>query len=368
MSSSVQIESSTATRVIVDGVERLAFAGCDYLGLAHHPAVVEAARAELAAGGVTTAASRATTGQRPVHARLEHALAELVGTEAALVTADGYLADLAVLQALRDDVSVALLDADAHPSLFDAVRVGGARAYDYGPGDLSRAHALLDRFGGEGVAVLTDGTFPMHGRIAACADLLRLLPPDGWLVVDDSHTLGVLGDGGRGTLEVFGLDDPRVVVTASLAKGLGAAGGVIAGSASVIERARHRADAFVGTTALPPAMAAAALAATDVLQREPERVERLHANVAQLHQLGRRLGRPLRGSFLPVLPLPAGDAERGERLTRGLLERGLFVPTVRYPGAGDRCLLRISVNSEHTAADLFELEEALAALLPPPAP
>lgn len=357
----VRVEASTPTTVVVDGVQLLAFGGASYLGLAHHPEVLAAARAALADGPLSTAASRETSGNHVAHERLEQGLAEFLRCEDAVLTSDGYLADLAAVQALADQVHVALIDADAHPSLFDAARAAGTTLHDFGPGDLTRAHALIDRHGSQGIAVLTDGVFPMHGRIAAANELLRMLPrADAWLLVDDSHTLGVLGDTGRGTREVYDTDDERLVVTASLAKALGVAGGVVAGTATVVARVRNRADAYVGTTPVPPALAAAALVALDVIVREPERIERLHANTSQLHRIGRRLGIEPRGSFLPVLVLPVEGVAEGQEVHATLRERGLFVPFVLYPGAPDRGAFKISVTSEHTAADLRRLEQALA--------
>ena len=359
------LQARTARTVTVGGRELLAFAGCDYLGLAHDPRLHAAALAVLPASGLSSAASRATSGGHEAHERLESALAEFLQTESALLAADGYLADLALLQGLADRVRVVLIDADAHPSLFDAARLSGAEVHDYGAGDMNRAYALIDRFRDAGLAVLTDGVFPLQGRIAALNELLRMLPArEAWLVVDDSHALGVLARTGRGSVEVFGLADPRLAVTASLGKALGVAGGFLAGSHDVVARVRRRSEVHAGSTPPPPALAAAALAALDALQAEPERIERLHANVAQLHRIGRRLGVPPRGSFLPVLALPAASAEAGERLEQALAERGLFVPFVRYPATGEQGVLRVAVSSEHTSADLRRLEAALSECLP----
>ncbi len=357
------IESRDARTLTLDGRELLAFHGCGYLGLAQHPAVLEAARQSLAEG-LSTGASRETTGNHHAHERLEEALAEFLGVEATLLTTDGYLADLAALQALADRVSVAVVDADAHPSLVDAARASGRTIVDYGPGDVGRARVLIERHGADGVAVLTDGAFTMQGRCAPAAELLELLPADGVLVVDDSHAFGVLGDGGRGSLEANGLGDPRLVLTASLAKALGVAGGFVAGSAALIARVRNRADAYLGTTPIPPCLAAAALAALDVVQREPERRERLTANAALLHQLGRRLGLRRSAVPLPVLSLPVPSDEEGALITAELHDRGIFVPHVHYPGAPEAGALRIAVTSEHDASDLRRLEEALAELVP----
>lgn len=358
------IEARTARTVTVDGRELLAFAGCDYLGLAVDPRVLAALAETAARTGLSASASRETSGAFAAHERLEAALAEFLGTESALLATDGYAADLALLQGLADRVEVALVDADAHTSLFDAARLAGIEAQDFGKGDLMRAHALVDRNRDRGLVVLTDGVFTMQGRLAAANELLRMLPYDeSWLVIDDSHALGVLSDRGRGTLEVYGLEDARLVVTGSLAKALGVPVGFLAGSHDVLSRVRRRSDLHVGSTAVAPPLAAAALAALDALQAEPERLERLHANTRQLHQIGRRLGRPLRGSFLPVLPLAIDGAAEGARVHAALRDRGLFVPYVRYPAAASEGVLRLAVTSEHTAADLRRLEEELREVL-----
>jgi len=284
------VEASTPTTVRLGSEDLLAFAGCNYLGLAHHPTVRDAVRETLDTVGISSGASRETSGNHLVHERLEQGLAEFLGVEEVLLLPDGYMADLALLQGLADRVEVVLADADAHPSLYDAARLTGKELSDYGPGDLARAGVLIERHAERGLAVLTDGCFSMRGRVAPCAELLALLPEYGTLVVDDSHGLGVLGERGGGTLELAGISDPRVVLTFSLGKALGAFGGAIAGASTVIAAVRRRSDVYVASTPIPPALAAAAVAALDVLQSEPERVERLRANSAHLHQIGRRLG------------------------------------------------------------------------------
>lgn len=362
--SSPPLAARTARIVTLAGEELVAFAGCDYLGLAFDPRVLAALTDTAARTGLSASASRATSGAFEAHERLEAALAEFLGTESALLAVDGYAADFALMQGLADRVDVALLDADAHPSLFDAARLAQLEVQDFGKGDLMRAHAMVDRNRERGLAVLTDGVFPLQGRLCAANELLRMLPyEESWLVIDDSHSLGVLADRGRGTLEVYGLEDERIVVTGSLAKALGVPAGFVAGSHDVLSRIRRRSDVHVGSTALAPPLAAAGLAALDALQAEPERIERLHANTRQLHQIGRRLGRPLRGSFLPVLPLAVESVEAGTRAHTALRRAGLFVPFVRYPGDAAEGVLRLAVTSEHTAADLRQLEEALREVL-----
>lgn len=361
--SRLSITSTSPSTVTIDGEELLAFQGCDYLGLAHHPEVLEAAGRALYQG-ISVSASRETTGHRPIYDQLEEALAEFLGVEAALVTSSGYLADLALLQGLSGPERVAIADADAHPALLDAARAAGLSIQDHGPGDLTRAHALLDRSCDRGPLLLTDGVYPLQGRLSQLPDLLQILPGDGHLVVDDSHGVGVIGPGTRGSCAYWSVQDPRVVITTSLAKGLGAFGGAVAGSASVIARIRSSAESYLGSTPPPPHLAAAALAAIDVLGRERSRQERLQANCVALQRIGVRLGLEEKHPPLPVLALPVADELDGKRVQLGLRAKGIFVAHIHYPGAPSAGVLRLAVNAEHGAADLRRLEEALAPLYP----
>ncbi|MEM9802982.1 MAG: pyridoxal phosphate-dependent aminotransferase family protein [Planctomycetota bacterium] len=357
-------EATTATTVRLDGIELLAFHGCGYLGLAHDPRVIDAARDALDAYGPSGLASRATSGNLDVHERLEERLAEFLGLESALVVPDGYLADLAVVAALKGRTNVALLDADSHPSLVDAARMAGLESYDYGPGDMSHAFALLDRFKDASPLVLTDGVFAMHGRLAPAAELLRHLPDGGLLLVDDSHGVGVLGARGRGVMESFGIADERIVLTGSLGKALGSGGGFVAGPRDIIESTRRGSASFTGTTALSPPLAAAALAALDVIDAEPERLERLRANTGQLHRTARRAGIRSSGTFLPILRIELAKEEDAKRLSAALHVAGIYAPAIRYPGLDGEGVVRLAVTSEHTAAEIRRLEETLVEHLP----
>lgn len=359
------IGATTARTVEIDGVELLAFHGCGYLGLAHDPQVIQAAYAALSRYGSSALASRRTSGNLELHERLESRLADFMGTEAALVLEDGYLADLAALQGLAArGHELAVLDADAHPSLVAGATLAGLQCFDYGAGDVTRAVALLDRHAHLRPLVLTDGVFGFHGRLAPIPELLRHLPEGGLLVVDDSHGVGVLGERGRGALEIFGAPLENVVITSSLAKALGASGGFIAGSFEVIESIRRGAEAFTATSALAPSAAAAALAALARLEAEPERLERLRANTGQLHRTARRVGLRSTGTYLPILRISFSDEQGARRLAAALHVEGIFAPTLSYPGGANPGTVRIAVTSEHTAHDLRRLEEALIRHLP----
>lgn len=359
------IGATTARTVEIDGVELLGFHGCGYLGLAHEPAVVEAASEALSRNGASALASRRTSGNLELHERLESRLADFMGAEAALVIEDGFIADLATLQGLAArGHDLALLDADSHPSLLSGASLAGLECFDYGAGDANRLVALLDRFADRQPLVLTDGVFGMHGRLAPVPEILRHLPAGSALVIDDCHGVGVLGERGRGTLEAFGAPLENVVLTCSLAKALGAAGGFIAGPSGVIESVRRGAEAFTTTTGLAPPAAAAALAALELLDSEPERLDRLRANTGQLHRTARRVGIRSTGTFLPILRIELVDEAEARRLSAALHVEGIFAPTLTYPGARSTGVVRVAVTSEHTAHDLKRLEEALVRHLP----
>ncbi len=351
---------ATATTLTVEGRTFLSFAGTGYLGLAHHPEVVEAAREALSTCGLSAGASRETSGSFVQHEQLEEGLARFLGVEAALVTPSGWLANGALL-ASPPEPRLAFVDAEAHPSLTASAGQGGAEVMTYEATDLAPVRQRLSDAVGEAVALCTDGLFPMAQRVADVPGLLELLPGDGLLVLDDSHGIGVLGEGGRGTARQLGVTDARVAITGSLAKALGAAGGLVAGSAALVERVRAGGDSYAGTTPIPPAVAAGACAALGVLEREPARHGRLLENARRLGELGVRLGRARHPLPIPVLAVPVPDEDRGRGLQAALEDAGLFVPWTRYGGGGGD--LRIAVTSEHGAEEIERLAAVLEAEL-----
>lgn len=353
------ITAKTATTVTLGSRELLAFVGTDYLGLAHHEATRAAASRAFVDFGLSASASRITTGSCVPHEHLEEALAEFLGLESALLLPSGGQANLALMESLTDSVDAILLDADAHPTLVHAARLNGARRLDYGAGDGPRLMALLDRFRDQRLLVATDSVFPNTGRMAPLADIVRDLPTAGTLLVDESHSLGVLDRGGRGAVHAFGLPTRQVVVSFSLAKALGAFGGALVGPASVIQTVRRRSESFASTTPIPPGMAAAALASLSILEAEPERVLRLHRNTQRLHHIARTWGRELHGTFLPVINRSFADEAEGRRASAELLRRGIYVPFTQYPGTPLGGSLRFSVSSEHSEEQLAQLAGAV---------
>lgn len=382
------IAACDATTVTLpDGRVVLSFGGCDYLGLSSHPRVVRAVVEATARYGLSSNASRETTGNAEPHDALERALASFLGAERALLAPDGYLANIAACQGLAAaGFTQAVLDGRAHVSMADAARAAGLVITRFDHADADSLAGVLEavrRGGGRdarpthdarpagGVIVLTDGVFTADGEPAPLASYLRALRPTDRLLVDDCHGLGVLGPGGRGSTAQAGIadphPDPRVIITSSLAKGLGCAGGVVAGTLADIARCA-RASAYFCTTPIAPAMAAGTLAALAVLSGEPTRVERLGTNAerlrAGLHALG--LARAPGSPPTPVTPIAAftlADLPAMEGLAADLLADGFRVPLVRYPGGPAEAYFRLSVNAEHTPDQIDRLLGALAARL-----
>lgn len=355
------IESFTATTALVEGREVLFFGGCNYLGLAHHPVVRAAVADALQRTGLTTTASRETTGNTVAHDELERELASFCGLEACTLLCEGYTANIALLAGLAPTHGVALVDSKAHRSLAHAARAAGLRVVYYEHLDVDHARRLAHEHAAEGVAILTDSVFAANGAVAPLRELLHALPDTGTLVVDDCHGLCVLGRSGRGAVDQFGLYDPRVVVTATLAKGLGCYGGAVLGPAARIADVRRHANIYLGTTPTPPPIVAGARAALRVLAESDTLVTRLRQNIERVRAVLAPLGLPLPPPGIPILPFMLAPAERMARASRILWEHGVLVPLIEYPGGPGPQYFRIGVSAEHTPEQIDRLGSALRA-------
>lgn len=355
----------TATTITIDGVSRLAFAGCDYLGLAHHPGVLEALREATLRYGLSVGASRQTTGGTTIYDELESAITAHLDAEAALLLPEGYLANLAVCQTLAETHAVAIIDERAHQSLCDAASGSGMRAISFTHRDASEAGRLASTHAGEGALVLTDGIFTSDGAPAPIRALLAALPEHNTrLLVDDCHGFGVIGPSGRGQSAAEGCaGHPRLITTGTLAKGLGAYGGFIAADTALIERIRTTAPAHLCTTPVPPAIAAAGLAALRILQQEPHRSQRLAANADRLRRIIASHGLPSTTGPAPIVTFTLDDEDAMQRLHDGLLAEGILAPLIAYPGGPTARYFRLTVSSEHTDEDLDSLDSTLARVL-----
>lgn len=359
------IAACDATTVTLsDGRVLLSFGGCNYLGLANHPAVIATIGQAACRYGLSSSASRETTGNSLAHEALERELAEFLGVERTLLVPDGYLANIAACQGLAGVVTHAVLDAKAHVSLRDGAQTAGLEIVTFDHRDPGSLRSVLRRIRPARAAVMTDGVFTAYGAPAPIAEYAAELGPHDWLVVDDCHGLGVVGPGGRGSVAREGVRHPRLIITSSLAKGLGCAGGMVSGPREAIARSL-RTTGYVCTTPIAPALAEGTRASLSVLRAEPWRTERLAANGerlrARLHDLG--LCPPPSAPHTPIVAFTTGDLTAMERLAAAMLGEGFRVPFIAYPGGPAESYFRITVNAEHTPLHIDAVAAAFARCL-----
>ena len=350
--------------VTVDGRLMLGFCSNDYLGLAADPRLAEAFRRGVERWGCGAGAAHLVTGHTTAHHELEQALAEFTGRERALLFSSGYLANLAVVSTLAGRGDTVIQDRLDHASLIDGARLSGARLRRYAHADLARAERLLREAKGEKLLAV-DGVFSMDGDLAPLPDLARLCGErDAWLMVDDAHGLGVLGAGGRGSLEHWALDARQVpILMGTLGKAFGTAGAFVAGSEALIETLVQQARSYIYTTATPAALAEATLRSLELVEAESWRRERLRELVARFRAGARELGLPLGPSATPIQPVIAGTAERALAWSRHLEARGILVTPIRPPTVPEgSARLRITFSAVHEERHLERLLLALESL------
>ena len=360
------LQSPQGPQVVVDGQPLLAFCNNDYLGLANHPEVIGAWQEGAERWGVGGGASHLVIGHSTPHHELEEALAEFTGRPRALLFSNGYMANLGAVTALVGQGDTVLEDRLNHASLLDAGLLSGARFSRYLHNDVASLNSRLDKAVGD-TLVVTDGVFSMDGDVADLPALARAAKARGaWLMVDDAHGFGPLGDTGAGIVEHFGLglDDVPVLI-GTLGKSFGTAGAFVAGSEELIETLIQFARPYIYTTSQPPALACATLKSLQLLRTEHWRREHL-ARLIQLFRSGaEQIGLRLMDSFTPIQPILIGDAGRALRLSQMLREKGLLVTAIRpptVPAGGAR--LRVTLSAAHSEAQVQLLLDALAQCYP----
>jgi glycine C-acetyltransferase/8-amino-7-oxononanoate synthase len=355
------LASATGPTVDVSGRQVILLSSNDYLGLATHHDVVRAAVSATEQYGAGAGASRLVCGSLPPHALLESSLAAFKGKEAALLFGSGYLANLGTIPCLIGRGGLLLADRLCHASLIDACRLSGADFRVYRHGDSAHVEALLKRRGADRpTLIVTDGLFSMDGDLAPLPDLVSLAERYGaMLYVDDAHGTGVMGATGRGTLEYFDVESRIPFHMGTLGKALGAGGAYVVGPRDMIDYLVNTSRPFIFTTAPPPGTAAAAGAALQIVQREPQRRTRLWANRRRLYEGLVKLGFRLGPTVSPILPILVGAASKAVALADHLLAHGVFAPAIRPPTVPDSTSrIRVTVTSEHS---MDQLDEALAA-------
>lgn len=349
----------------VDGRELISFCSNDYLGLASEPALIEAAVAGARQWGVGSGSSHLVSGHFAPHAALERRLAEFTGWPRTLLFSTGFMANQAILPTLVGRGDAIFSDELNHASLIDAARLSRAEINRFPHNDMATLEKQLAASTVRRKLIVADAVFSMDGDLAPLPELFALAERhDAWLVIDDAHGFGVLGEHGRGSLSHFGLPaSPRVIYMGTLGKAAGAAGAFVAGSETLIEWLVQRARSYIFTTGSSPLMACALLASIDLIEQGDARRQQLHALAAQL-----RAGLDgTRWQLLPsptaVQPIVIGDNRETVRVAEELFARGLWVPAIRPPTVpAGTARLRVSLSATHTEAMVAQLVDALKEL------
>jgi len=347
--------------VVLDGKPVLLLCSNNYLGFADHPRVQQAAADAAMRWGVGAGSSRLVSGTMTVHRRLEERLASFKRTETALLFGSGYLANLGVITALGRAGEVVFSDELNHASIIDGCRLSRAETFVYAHNDVEHLEWGLQQAGGRAAAIVTEAVFSMDGDIAPLEETADLARRYGVrLVVDEAHATGCVGPGGRGAVADAGLQDEVDVIIGTLGKALGSYGAFAACSVEMARYLTNTSRPLIFSTAPPPPVVAGALAALELLEEQPRRVERLHANAEVLRGELAREGFDVAGSTTQIVPLIVGDAHTAMRVCESALERGVFAQAIRPPTvAPGTSRLRLAVMATHTKDELREAARML---------
>jgi 8-amino-7-oxononanoate synthase len=356
------IESAQDPEVVLNGRRMIMLGSNNYLGLTNDPRVKEAAIDAVRKYGSGCAGSRFLNGTLDLHVRLEERLAEFMRRDAAITFATGFQVNLGAISCLVSKGDVVYLDKQDHACILDGARLsfGEVRKFKHNdPSDLSRQ--MRHDVGARGRLIVVDGVFSMEGDIAPLPEIIAAAREfEAAVMVDDAHSIGVLGPNGRGTAEHFGLEDEVDLVMGTFSKSMASVGGFIAGDATVIDYIKHRARTMIFSAAPPPASVAAALATVEIMEREPERRTRLWENARFFSEGLRSLGLDTAGSQTPVVPIVVGEDQVALAMVQKLHEKGVFVNCVLSPATPPgRALIRTSLMATHTRDQLTRALEAI---------
>ncbi len=358
------IGSAQGARIIVDGKDVLNFCSNNYLGLANHPKLIEAAKEATKKYGVGPAAVRSIAGTTDLHVQLEQRLAKFKGAEDVITFQSGFTANLGAISALVTKEDVIFSDRLNHASIIDGCRLSGAKivAYEHNdPGSLEDAikeHASNFRRD----LIITDGVFSMDGDIAPLPALVEVAKKyDILFMVDDAHGEGVLGKGGRGIVDHFGLHGQVDIEVGTMSKAFGVVGGIVAGDKRIIEWLRQRGRPFLFSSAVTAPDAAACLAAVDLLEESTELVDKLWDNAKYFKEEMKKLGFDTGVSETPITPVMLGEAPLAQQFSRELFDEGVFAMSIGFPTVPKgKARIRVMISASHDRDDLGQGLEAFA--------
>ncbi|MGG1245765.1 glycine C-acetyltransferase [Bacillus spizizenii] len=354
-----QLESMQGPSVTVNHKNVIQLSSNNYLGFTSHPRLIKAAQEAVQQFGAGTGSVRTIAGTFTMHQELEKKLAAFKKTEAALVFQSGFTTNQGVLSSILSKEDIVISDELNHASIIDGIRLTKAGKKVYQHVDMSDLERVLRKSMNYRMRlIVTDGVFSMDGNIAPLPDIVELAEKyDAFVMVDDAHASGVLGENGRGTVNHFGLDGRVHIQVGTLSKAIGVLGGYAAGSKVMIDYLRHKGRPFLFSTSHPPAVTAACMEAIDVLLEEPEHMERLWENTDYFKSMLVKMGLTLTQSETPILPILIGDEGVAKQFSDQLLSRGVFAQSIVFPTvAKGKARIRTIITAEHTKE---ELDEAL---------
>ncbi len=356
------ISGPQGPHVLLDGKPVVLLCSNNYLGLANHPRVREASAEAAMRWGIGAGASRLISGTMTIHRRLEERLAAFKGRETALLFGSGYLANTGAIAALARPGDVVFSDELNHASIIDGCRLSRAEVFVYSHRDVEHLAWGIAQAGGRGALIVTDSVFSMDGDVAPLQDIVELAQRRRLRVlVDEAHGTGALGPDGRGALAEAGIEDQVDVIVGTLGKALGSYGAFVACDRTMARYLLNTARTFIFSTAPSPPAVAGALAALDLLEESPRRVDKLAANATAIRSELEREGFDVCGSRTQIIPLVIGDAQSAMRICEGALERGVFAQAIRPPTVPPgTSRLRLSVMASHREQELREAARSIA--------
>ncbi len=358
------LETGQDTEVVIEGIKTVMIGSNNYLGLTSDPRVKKAAIEAVEKFGSGCSGSRFLNGTLTIHLELEKRLAAFVHKEAALTFSTGFQTNLGIISSIASRNDYIICDSENHASIVDGCRLSFAKTLKFEHNDMQDLERILSKIDDKnGKLIVVDGIFSMEGDITDLPEIVRLAKKYGARVmVDDAHSFGVIGERGRGTAEYFGLEDEVDIIMSTFSKSLASLGGFVAAKADVIEYIKHTSRPFIFSASIPPSNAAAAIAALDIIESEPQRVKALRDISVYMRQGFKKLGIPIyeaNNEIAPIVPVMTWDNERTLVVTKLLREEGVYVNPVVSPAVKPgQCRIRTSYTATHTKEQLDYALEA----------